>query len=102
MTMSRFPKCGCLAVAALLLLALLLNGIPSMLQAQTTSAPGEVPQQGNRSSQETAPSKDTATDKAQAPEERSSAYRNPKDTLKPFEPSEEIRVDKAVDFPADI
>jgi hypothetical protein len=81
---------------------LLLNGTPSILLAQTTPPPGETPRQDGQTSRETAPPKDTATDGEQIPQDRSSAYRKEKDNLKPFEPSEEIRVDKAVDFPADI
>ena len=85
-----------------LMVILLLNGPPSMLWAQTTPPPGEVSQQGDQTSRQAAPSQDTATDGKPVPQDRSSAYRKEKDNLKPFEPSEEIRVDKAVDFPADI
>jgi hypothetical protein len=37
-----------------------------------------------------------------SPQDRQRAYRRQEDELKEFAPSEEIRVDKAVDFPVDI
>ena len=101
MTIKNVTKWGRRAGAAFLVI-LLLNGPPSALLAQTTPPPGDAPQQGDQTSRETAPPQDTATDGKQVPQDRSNAYRKEKDSLNPFEPSEEIRVDKAVDFPADI
>ncbi|MCB2168294.1 MAG: hypothetical protein KQI78_11565 [Deltaproteobacteria bacterium] len=43
-----------------------------------------------------------ATAKEPSTQDRQRAYRRQKDELKEFAPSEEIRVDKAVDFPVDI
>jgi hypothetical protein len=101
MTITRFIKWGRRAGTALMVF-LLLNGAFSKLLAQTTPPPGETPRQGDQTSREAAPPQDTAADGKQAPQDRSNAYRKQQDNLKPFEPSEEIRVDKAVDFPADI
>ena len=101
MTIKRFLKWGCRTGTALMVI-LLLNGTPSILLAQTTPPPSETSRQGTQPSGETPPPQDTATDGKQVPQDRSNAYRKQQDNLKPFEPSEEIRVDKAVDFPADI
>ena len=101
MTIRHFWEYGCRAGTAFVMI-LLLNGTPCVLLAQTTSPPGEAPQQDDQTSRGTAPPQDTATEGKQVPQDRSNAYRKQEDNLKPFEPSEEIRVDKAVDFPADI
>ena len=55
--------------------------------AQTDVAPGDNP---------------PATGKEPSTQDRQRAYRRQKEELKAFTPSEEIRVDKAVDFPVDI
>jgi hypothetical protein len=82
---------------------LLLNGPPPMLLAQSTSpAPVEVPAQEEQTAPPKASVDDAGSRGDKATENRGSAYRKQKDDLKPFAPSEEIRVDKAVDFPADI
>jgi hypothetical protein len=100
MTIKRSFTCRCL-LGALVVLTLLLNGPSQMLWAQ--SAPtGESTRQDEPPPGEEAPSEDTATAREQPPQDRGRAYRKQKDNLKPFEPSEEIRVDKTVDFPADI
>ena len=101
MTIKRFFSCRRLACGAGVMILLLLSGPPPLVLAQTAPA-GEVPQQTEQRADKAAPPKGTATDMAQPPSEQGSAYRKQKDNLKPFEPSEEIRVDKAVDFPADI
>jgi len=101
MTLELLMKVGGRTGAALVMF-LLLNGSPDPLVAQTAPPPGEPPRQEEQTVRESAPPSDTATDKQQPPQGQGGTYRNQKDNLKPFEPSEEIRVDKAVDFPADI
>jgi hypothetical protein len=84
-------------------MALMLGGWPPGLWAQTASPPPkEAPAQEERTAPPQAPAEDAAPGEDTATENRSRAYRQQKDQLKPFAPSEEIRVDKAVDFPADI
>lgn len=89
-------------LAAGFLLAGLLGGPPPVLMAQSAAAPTE--EAGGteeRKAAEEEPGNDTGED-GKAAQDRGSAYRRQPDSLRPFEPSEEIRVDKAVDFPADI
>lgn len=101
MTIKNFIKDGCLA-GAFLVMVTLLNGQLLMLLAQTAPPPGETTQQENQIPGEATPPKDTINDGNQVTQDRGRSYRKQKDNLKSFEPSEEIRVDKAVDFPADI
>ena len=85
-----------------LLLIGLLAGPPAVLMAQSPTTPAdEAPTMEERITPEEEPARDPGGE-GQAPQDRGGAYRRQKDNLKPFEPSEEIRVDKAVDFPADI
>ena len=101
MTIKKLLKSGCLAGTFLVMIPLL-NGPPPMLLAQTAPPPGETPRQEEQPPGEATPPRDTTSDGNQVTQDRGSAYRKQKDNLKSFEPSEEIRVDKAVDFPADI
>jgi hypothetical protein len=100
MTLSTIIKYGCRATGALVAI-LLLSGSPQLLLAQ--SAPtGEPPRQTEQADDKATRPEDTTVDGNKTLDDRGSAYRKQKDNLRPFEPSEEIRVDKAVDFPADI
>ena len=84
-----------------LLLIGLLARPPAALLAQTPTAPAdEAGTMEEKKSPAEEPADAVGEDKP--PQDRGGAYRRQKDNLKPFEPSEEIRVDKAVDFPADI
>jgi hypothetical protein len=100
MTIKTIIRHGCRASTALVVI-LLLNGAPQILFAQSVPT-GQTQQQEEQADDKAARSADTAVDENQAPDDQGSAFRKQKDNLKPFEPSEEIRVDKAVDFPADI
>ena len=100
MTIKTIIEHGRLASAALVVI-LLLNGAPQLLFAQSVPT-GKAQQQEEQADDKATRSEDTAVDKNQAPGDQGSAYRKQTDNLKPFEPSEEIRVDKAFDFPADI
>lgn len=87
------------------LLTGLLSGPSPTLWAQSTEAPatGSTPAPVEKSPSDAAPKTETpATGEEDAQQERQRAYRRQKDDLKRFAPSEEIRVDKAVDFPVDI
>jgi len=86
-----------------ILLAGLLSWPSPALRAQSAEAPpaGRSPAPVEESPSEAAAQTETpATGEKDAKRER--AYRRQKDELNKFAPSEEIRVDKAVDFPADI
>lgn len=77
----------------------LLTAPSPVLQAQSAETPPAAEEPGTAA----APKKDPAPTGVDKPDpDRSRAYRRQQDELKPFAPSEEIRVDKAVDFPADI
>ena len=87
------------------LLAGLLGWPPSALQAQSTATPptGSAPAPANEAKTDGSPQTETpATTKENPTQDRERGYRRQKDDLKRFAPSEEIRVDKAVDFPVDI
>ena len=85
-----------------LLLIALLAGPPPALLAQSPTAPADEDRATEeRKTPEEEPARDAGND-GQAPQDRGGAYCRQQDNLKPFEPSEEIRVDKAVDFPADL
>jgi|GEM_PF-2426175 len=101
--MTMKPHRMVIGIVGIGLLAIgLFCGTASNLRAQSPTTP----------TQESTPVKDAAPDAApqETPDEkaaqpapdRSRSYRRDKDPLKDFVPSEEIRVDKAVDFPADI
>ena len=78
-----------------------LLGIPSpALWAQSAETPpaAAAPAQTEGAPEDNPPK----AGKENTKEDRSRTYRRQKDELKPFAPSEEIRVDKAVDFPVDI
>jgi len=92
-------------VAVAFLLAGLLGWPPPALRAQSTTAPpaGSAPAPADASETDGAPQPKTpAAGKEDPKQDRQRAYRRQKDELKEFAPSEEIRVDKAVDFPVDI
>jgi hypothetical protein len=78
-----------------LLLVGLLGGPAPALWAQSAETP---PAQGEVAPEDNPP----PAVKEPSPQDRQRAYRRQKDELKEFAPSEEIRVDKAVDFPVDI
>jgi hypothetical protein len=82
-----------------LLLVGLLGGPPPALWAQSAATP---PTAAAPAQTEIAPENNTTTEKEPSTQDRQRAYRRQKDELKEFAPSEEIRVDKAVDFPVDI
>ena len=85
-----------------LLLIGLLAGPPAVLMAQSPTAPADkAPTMEERKTPEEEPARDAGRE-GKAHQDRGGAYRRQQDSLSPFEPSEEIRVDKAVDFPADI
>lgn len=89
---------------AFLLLGLLSGPSPT-LWAQSAEAPptGTPPAPVKKSPSDAAPKTETpATSEEDSKQDRERAYRRQKDDLKRFAPSEEIRVDKAVDFPVDI
>ena len=70
---------------------------------QAASSCGSTPAPANEAKTEGAPQTETpATTKENPTQDRERGYRRQKDDLKRFAPSEEIRVDKAVDFPVDI
>jgi hypothetical protein len=99
----RRPLARLLGVA--FFLAALLSGPSPTLWAQSTEAPatGSTPAPATISPSDAAPKTETpVTGEEDVQQERQRAYRRQKDDLKRFAPSEEIRVDKAVDFPADI
>jgi len=92
-------------IGAALLLAGVLGGPPPALRAQSTTAPpaDSAPAPVDASKTDGAPQTETtATGEEDSKQDRERAYRRQQDELKRFAPSEEIRVDKAVDFPADI
>ncbi|MGD9330597.1 MAG: hypothetical protein PVJ53_04750 [Desulfobacterales bacterium] len=102
--MSSKPTFGLAGLGLVLLGVALLGGPSPALQAQSTEPPPagaesktQEAESGAQSPPEPAPGGEAKPDP-----DRSGAYRRQKDELKPFSPSEEIRVDKAVDFPADI
>ena len=82
-----------------LLLVGLLGGPPPALWAQSAETPpaATAPAQTGVVPADSPP----ATGK-ESTQDRQRAYRRQQDELKEFAPSEEIRVDKAVDFPVDI
>lgn len=87
------------------LLAGLLGWPPTALQAQSTTTPpaDSAPAPTNDSKTDGAPQTNApGTGEEDTKQDRQRAYRRQKDELKEFAPSEEIRVDKAVDFPVDI
>lgn len=90
-------------IGVVCLLAGLLLWPPPALWAQSA---GETPAERPTAPVEESPS--DAKPKTETPKtgeespKREQSYRRQKDNLKQFAPSEEIRVDKAVDFPADI
>ena len=83
-----------------LLLVGLLGGPAPTLWAQSAETPpaATAPAQTDVAPEDNPP----ATGKEKTTQDRQRAYRRQKDELKAFSPSEEIRVDKAVDFPVDI
>jgi len=83
-----------------LLLAVLLGAPPPALRAQSAETPpaATAPAQTDVAPEGNPP----PAAKETSPQDRQRAYRRQKDELKAFAPSEEIRVDKAVDFPVDI
>lgn len=83
-----------------LLLVGLLGGPAPTLWAQSAETPpaATAPAQTDVAPEDNSP----ATGKEKTTQDRQRAYRRQKDELKEFAPSEEIRVDKAVDFPVDI
>jgi hypothetical protein len=99
----RCPLARLIGVAFLLLG--LLSGPSPTLWAQSAEAPptGTPPAPVKKSPSDAAPKSETpATGGEDSHQDRQRAYRRQKDDLKEFAPSEEIRVDKAVDFPVDI
>lgn len=87
------------------LLAVLLSGPTPALRAQSTAMPpaSSAPAPVEEPPSDNTPKTKTPTTGEEDPaQDRERGYRRQKDDLKRFAPSEEIRVDKAVDFPADI
>ena len=93
----------CGLIGAALLLAGVAGGIPADLWAQSSDPPaaGRAPEAPDTPKPVTAPEETKKEEENRTPD-RSRSYRREKDPLKTFVPSEEIRVDKAVDFPVDI
>ncbi len=96
-------------IACLISMIFLLTGLlgePSpALWAQSAETPptASAPAQAEETKTEVAPEDNPPpTGKEDSTKDRQRAYRRQKDELKEFAPSEEIRVDKAVDFPVDI
>lgn len=83
-----------------LLLVGLLGAPPPALRAQSAETPpaATAPAPTDVAPEDNPPT----TGKETSTQDRQRAYRRSKDELKAFSPSEEIRVDKAVDFPVDI
>jgi hypothetical protein len=91
-------------IGTALLLAGIAAGSPADLWAQSNqpSAADRAPAAPDDPNPAKTP-KATETDREEkGPPERNRSYRQEKDPQNNFVPSEEIRVDKAVDFPADI
>ncbi len=82
-----------------LLLVGLLGAPPPALWAQSAETPAAATAPAQT---EVAPEGNPPPEKETSPQDRQRAYRRQKEELKEFTPSEEIRVDKAVDFPVDI
>lgn len=102
MTGNRRHVCNRL-IGVVCLMAGLLLWPPPALRAQSADAPpAERPAAPVERSPSDAKPKTEAPKTEEAPPKREQSYRRQKDNLKQFAPSEEIRVDKAVDFPADI
>ena len=87
-------------IGIMLLLAGLSGGPSSALWAQSAETP---PAATAPARTEVAPEDNPPTTGKETPtQDRQRTYRRQKDELKAFAPSEEIRVDKAVDFTAEI
>ncbi len=80
----------------------LLGGTAADLRAQSPTTPTQESTPAKEAAPDATPQETPDEKKAQPAPDRSRSYRRDKDPLKDFVPSEEIRVDKAVDFPADI
>jgi len=92
-------------ISMISLLTCLLGGPSPALWAQSaeTPPPAGAPAQAEETKTEVAPEDSPPpTGKENSTKDRQKAYRRQKDELKEFAPSEEIQVDKAVDFPVDI
>ena len=88
------------AVLVLVLLGSFSSDLPAQSPATPQAEDGTAPvesRDADAKPEKTPPAREEKTDA-----DGSRSYRREKDQLKNFVPSEEIRVDKAVDFPADI
>ena len=102
MTGNRRHACTRLIGTVCLLAGLLLWPAPALRAQSADAPPAERPTAPvEKSPSEAEPETETPKAGEESPK-REQSYRRQKDSLKRFAPSEEIRVDKAVDFPADI
>jgi hypothetical protein len=85
-------------IASAVLLGLLLAAAPGLVPAQQAGRDA----QENRKSPEVKAPQAAGEPKAEAPREAQPAKDEKRAPPKPFEPTEKVKADQAIDFPADI